>query len=136
MYQGSCLCGKVKVTIAGGIDSIIHCHCSLCRKNSGTAYATNGFIQRDGFNLTEGKQHLSAFEFKPGRIRYFCSYCGSPIYSENKDDPSRLRIRLGLLDSDINERPISHNFVSSKANWDTFDEKIPCYDGFEPSRGK
>ncbi|MDI4650702.1 MULTISPECIES: GFA family protein [Pseudoalteromonas] len=52
MYQGSCLCGKVKVTIAGGIDSIIHCHCSLCRKNSGTAYATNGFIQRDGLGIT------------------------------------------------------------------------------------
>lgn len=134
MYQGSCLCRKV--TIAGGIDSIIHCHCSLCRKNSGTAYATNGFIRRDGFAITQGKQYLSAFEFKAGRIRYFCRCCGSPIYSENKEDMSRLRIRLGLLDSDITERPISHNFVSSKANWDTFDSDIPCYDGFEPSRRK
>ncbi|MBU1294891.1 MAG: GFA family protein [Gammaproteobacteria bacterium] len=44
MYQGSCLCGAVTLEIHGGIDSIIHCHCSKCRKSCGTAYTTNGFI--------------------------------------------------------------------------------------------
>ena len=71
---------------------------------------------------------------KPGRNRHFCKNCGSPVYSSNEDDPSRLRIRLGILDGDIAERPMSHNFVSSKANWEDLDAELPRYEGVEPSR--
>jgi hypothetical protein len=49
-------------------------------------------------------------------------------------DEARLRIRLGLLDSAISERPQSHNFVSSKANWEDLDASLPRYDGYEPGR--
>ncbi len=136
MYQGKCLCGAIEIEISGDISEIIHCHCSLCRKNSGTAYATNGFINTNEFTIMSGKDNLSNFSFKPGRNRHFCRSCGSPVYSSNADDPSRLRIRLGLIDSDIEERPISHNFVSSKANWEDLDANLPRYDGFEPSRKK
>ncbi len=134
MYQGSCLCGSVKFEIADAIDSIIHCHCSLCRKSSGTAFATNGFVRTADFTVTEGQSELSAFESRPGRERYFCSKCGSPIYSSNIQDPDRIRIRLGVVDSDVVERPISHNFVSSKADWEDLDAELPRYDGYEPGR--
>lgn len=136
MYQGSCLCGAIKVELTGAIDSIIHCHCSLCRKNSGTAYATNGFINTNEFRVIDPQNKLSTYEFKPGKNRHFCSVCASPVYSSNTEKPDKLRIRLGILDSDIAERPISHNFVSSKANWDDLDAALPRYDSFEPSRQK
>lgn len=134
VYLGKCLCGEVKIKISGQISDIIHCHCSLCRKNSGTAFATNGFINAADFAVLSGKSSLSTFSFKPGRNRHFCSHCGSPVYSSNEQDPSRYRIRLGILDTDIAERPISHNFVSSKANWEDLDANLPRYDAFEPSR--
>jgi hypothetical protein len=134
MYIGKCLCGEIEIKITGAISDIIHCHCSLCRKNSGTAFATNGFINVTDFEITLGKGNLSQFSFKPGRNRHFCTRCGSPVYSSNEQDPSRYRIRLGILDSDIIERPISHNFVSSKANWEELDAKLPRYDSFEPNR--
>jgi hypothetical protein len=134
MYKGSCLCGAINVEIAGGISDIIHCHCSLCRKNSGTAFATNGFINAAEFSVLDPTNKLGCFEFKPGKKRHFCSVCASPIFSSNSDNSSRLRIRLGLLDSEISERPISHNFVSSKADWEDLDAAIPRYDRFEPSR--
>jgi len=136
MYSGKCLCGEVNITISGEISEIIHCHCSLCRKNSGTAYATNGFINKHEFSITKGSDVLSSFSLKPGKTRHFCSRCASPIYSSNAEDPSRLRIRLGIIDSDISERPISHNFVRSKANWDDLDANLPRYDSYEPSRQK
>ena len=134
MYHGKCLCGAVQISIKGEISDIIHCHCSLCRKSSGTAFATNGFIKAADFAILSGKNNLSAFSFKPGRNRHFCKKCGSPVYSSNEQDPERYRIRLGILDSDISERPISHNFVSSKANWEELDAPLPRYDAFEPSR--
>lgn len=134
MIKGKCLCGEVHIELDGEISDIIHCHCSLCRKNSGTAYATNGFVNAAQFTVIKGKARLSSFSFKPGRYRYFCENCGSPVYSANDDDPTRYRLRLGILDSDISQRPISHNFVSSKANWEEMDAKLPRYDSFEPNR--
>ncbi len=134
MYQGACLCGAVEVEIHGPISSIIHCHCSLCRKSSGTAFATNGFVQRADFKLVKGEAELSQFAFKLGRLRHFCRHCGSPVYSSNEQDPSRLRLRLGILTTDISERPISHNFYSSKANWEDLDAALPRYESFEPGR--
>ncbi|QSX38806.1 GFA family protein [Shewanella sedimentimangrovi] len=134
MYQGSCLCGAVTLTLLGSIDAIIHCHCSKCRKNSGTAYATNGFIQTQDLLITTGLDAIGFFETSPGKRRHFCKLCASPIYSSNARAPDRLRLRLGILDSDIVERPQSHNFVSSKANWDDLDAELPRYDAHEPGR--
>lgn len=136
MYQGSCLCGNVQIKITGKISDIIHCHCSLCRKSSGTAYATNGFVNTKDFHIEQGSEHLGQFEIKPGKIRHFCKTCASPIFSSNATDPSRVRLRLGILDSDISERPISHNFVTSKANWDDLHVTLPHYEEHEPSRNK
>lgn len=136
MYSGKCLCGGVVIQVKGKISDIIHCHCSLCRKNSGTAYATNGFVNSEDFVIEKGKGLLSTFSFKPGRTRHFCKNCGSPVYSSNAQDKSRIRVRLGIFDSDLIERPMSHNFVDSKANWENLDADLPRYSTFEPSRLK
>ena len=134
MYRGSCLCGAIKIELNGIISDIIHCHCSLCRKNSGTAYATNGFINSSEFSVIDPENKLGFYEFKKGKKRHFCTTCASPIYSSNDENPDKLRIRLGILDSQIKERPISHNFVDSKASWDNLDAELPRYKTFEPSR--
>ncbi|MRJ44588.1 GFA family protein [Idiomarina loihiensis] len=134
MYQGSCLCGVVTIEVHGGIDSIIHCHCSMCRKSSGTAYATNGFVAKAGLLIKTGEEQINYYEIAPGKKRHFCRVCASPIFSSNDESPELLRLRLGILDTDIVERPISHNFVSSSANWDELDAELPRYDGHEPSR--
>ncbi len=134
MYQGSCLCGAVTLEVHGKIDSIIHCHCSKCRKSSGTAYATNGFVDKNDVSIKAGHEFIAAYETSPGKKRHFCKVCASPIFSSNQEVPDKLRLRLGILDSDIVERPGSHNFVSSRANWDDLDADLPRYEGYEPSR--
>ncbi|MFT5709006.1 MAG: hypothetical protein ACI9ES_003313, partial [Oceanospirillaceae bacterium] len=58
------------------------------------------------------------------------------LFSENNSDPLRIRLRLGALDSEITERPASHNFVSSKADWHQFNDKLPHYKAQEPKRSK
>jgi hypothetical protein len=134
MYFGSCLCGAIRLEISGPITSIIHCHCSKCRKSSGTAYATNGFVAVNDLSITAGDQLLANFESAPGKHRHFCKICASPVFSTNAAVPEQVRLRLGILDSPISERPISHNFVSSKANWDDLDAQLPRSDSYEPGR--
>lgn len=136
MYEGSCLCGAIEVRITGSISSIIHCHCSLCRKSSGTAYATNGFVNVSELAVLDPNGKLGSHEHNKGKKRHFCTVCASPIYSSNVEDPTRVRIRIGILDSQITERPVSHNFMASKAVWDDPDSQLPRYERYEPSRGK
>ncbi|WP_394145638.1 GFA family protein [Vibrio atypicus] len=134
MYKGSCLCGSIQFSLDGAVTDIIHCHCSLCRKASGSAYATNGFINAVDLKLDDAKGTLTFYESSEGKRKYFCSKCGAPIYSSNAQSPTRYRLRLGVLESDILERPISHNFVTSKANWEEFDADLPHYEKHEPGR--
>jgi hypothetical protein len=134
MYQGSCLCGSLQFSLHNGVTDIIHCHCSLCQKASGSAYATNGFINAADFELTDRDGTLTFYQSGEGKRKYFCKNCGAPIYSSNAQSPQRYRLRLGALDSDITERPIAHNFVTSKANWEDLDVVLPRYEQHEPGR--
>jgi len=128
MYQGGCLCGSVRFEISGGIRDIVYCHCSQCRKAQGTAFATNGVVNRDGFNIIKGDALLTAYETSPGKQKYFCSRCGSPVYSDNTELPEVVRIRLGTIESDVSERPSCHIFVGSRASWDVICDDLPQFE--------
>lgn len=134
MYNGSCLCGKVRFEITSAIQSIIYCHCSQCRKAQGSAFATNGNVDIEGFKFISGENELTAYESSPGQIKCFCKHCGSPVISKNESIPNRVRVRLGVIETDISERPIAHIFSTSKANWEDIEGDLPQYESYEPGR--
>lgn len=131
MYQGSCLCGKIKFTLSDEISDIIYCHCSQCRKAQGSAFATNANVKEKSFNFVSGENNLTAFKYSNEQTKYFCKTCGSPVMSKNSGSPDTVRIRLGTIESDITERPEAHIFVSSKANWENISDNIPQYDEYK-----
>ncbi len=45
---GSCLCGRVRYEAEGELTAMHHCHCSRCRKHSGAAFVTDGFVAASG----------------------------------------------------------------------------------------
>ena len=128
MYQGSCLCGKVKFTITNKVNDIVYCHCSLCRKAQGSAFATNGNVATNHFKFLSGEDNLTAYRQSDTQTKLFCSTCGSPIMSKNSSSPDVIRIRLSTIESDINESPEAHIFVSSKAKWEEISGNLPQYD--------
>ena len=134
MYKGSCLCGKVRFEISSEIQNIIYCHCSQCRKAQGSAFATNGNVEAGGFKFISGEDELTAYESSPGQTKYFCRNCGSPIMSKNDSSPNTVRVRLGVIESDITERPVAHIFATSKANWEEIAGDLPQYEAYEPGR--
>ncbi len=134
MYIGGCLCGGIRFELHGSIDNIVCCHCSQCRKAQGSAFATNGVVQEAEFRLLAGEPLLTGYESSPGQSKYFCRQCGSPLFSRHIHRPGELRIRLGVIDSDINERPAAHIFVGSKACWETLTGDLSQFDEYEPSR--
>ena len=70
---------------------------------------------------------MTAYESAPGEFKYFCKTCGSPVMKKTDKQPQLTRIRLGLLESDITERPAAHIFTASKANWDEIYDDLPRF---------
>lgn len=130
MYHGSCLCGEVTFTINNEIKDIVCCHCSLCRKAQGSAFATNANVKMKDFNFVSGESNLSSYRSSETQTKLFCKTCGSPIISKNTLTPDTIRIRLGSIETDIVERPEAHIFVASKANWEDISDNIPQYDEY------
>lgn len=54
MYQGSCLCRNVRYEVTGEMGDFGYCHCTSCRKASGSAHAANAPVARSNFRLISG----------------------------------------------------------------------------------
>jgi hypothetical protein len=127
VYKGSCLCRNVQYEVAGEIGEFGYCHCTSCRKASGSAHAANGPVERAQFRLVSGGDTLREFESSPGKVRAFCSRCGSPIYAYLTASRETLRIRLGTLDTPLAKLPKAHTWVSDKASWEPIDDELPQF---------
>jgi hypothetical protein len=134
MHRGSCLCGTIRYEIRGELGPITLCHCAQCRKAQGTAFAAVAPVRVADFTVVAGRDALTEYESSPGKRRAFCSRCGSPIYSRRDTLPDALRLRIGLLDTPIDAKPVAHIFATSRAEWDEIHDDLPQYAGTEPGR--
>jgi hypothetical protein len=132
MHKGSCLCGRVRYEVTGDIGDFGYCHCTSCRKASGTAHAANAPVQRSQFLLTSGVEELREFESSPGKVRVFCGRCGSPLYAYLRSNLDVIRIRLGSLDTAFTETPRAHTWVSDKASWEPIEDDLPQFPEWAP----
>jgi hypothetical protein len=117
MLTGACLCGKVQYEIEGRPRFMYQCHCGKCRAATGASFATNVIVDTDRFHITAGRESLGAYESSPRKLRYFCSACGSPVYSHGESTKHLVSVRAGTLKQDPGLRVAYHAFVASKAPW-------------------
>ena len=128
MLSASCLCGGVQIAVSGKVGPLVYCHCSRCRKSSGTAFSANVNVRRTYWRFAAGEELVREFESSPGVYRAFCSRCGSPVYSRWDADPDMLRLRLGLVDGDPGRRSLAHFYVGSKAAWFEIVDSLPQFE--------
>jgi hypothetical protein len=129
MLEGGCLCGGVRFTIDGKLGPAGFCHCSQCRRASGSAFAANAPVRTRYFALRSGAEWVREYESSPGKYRAFCGRCGSPLYSRRDAEPELRRVRLGTLDGDPERRPLAHFWVGSKAPWFEITDSLPQLQG-------
>ena len=125
MLHGSCLCGKIKYEIHGAPLIMYYCHCGTCRKATGSSFATNIAVRAEDLKIVAGREALASFESSPKKQRYFCSGCGSPIYSHGEGTRGIVSVRCGTLDDDPGVRPAVHGYVASKAAWWEIRDDLP-----------
>jgi len=129
MIRGSCLCGGVKFEITGTTGPFELCHCSRCRKATGSAFSAGLRVRGEDFRLVQGQELIKTFEAPilnapPPYTNRFCGRCGSPL-PVPAGDGSSFDVSAGTLDDDPGIRPDKHIYVDFKSSWYRIEDDLP-----------
>jgi hypothetical protein len=128
--KGGCLCGKVNYEISGPLFNVDHCHCSMCRRQHGAAFATYADFNPGDFKWTSGEGLVKTYDGLPGDGWCFCSECGSTL--AGTDNGKITTVTLGTVEGDPGIKPESHIFVGSKAKWFDITDDLPQFEERAP----
>ncbi len=118
MPQGECNCGAVAFEISTGVADVYVCHCSICRRFTGSGGIAVVIVDNDAFRWISGDDQVSAWT-KPATdwSGFFCRRCGSPVPGPNDD--SRMFVPASLLTDGTDQLRVAHHiWVNSRAEWE------------------
>lgn len=130
ILSGKCFCGAVAYTVPDEFLYAAHCHCSNCRRTTGSAFKPFAGIEREKLALANGHGDLLLFGDEAGNDTH-CKACGSLLYSVVRDG-AYVHVAMGTLVDAPKIRPSKHVFVGSKAPWFTITDNLPQFDGHAP----
>lgn len=116
LITGSCLCGEINYQLSGSLGAIGHCHCHMCQKAHGAAFATYINVVAEEFKFTKGENLLSVFKSSGDVERTFCSLCGSNLQFR-KIGKARFGITAGTLDCRVSRVPDFEIWTTSSQPW-------------------
>ena len=132
VVSGSCLCGGVRFEIDGQLTPIQYCHAARCRKVTGSAFAAEVAAKASGFRWIEGEDLVTVYEAPllrepPAYRNAFCRTCGSPL-PVALGGTEWVVLHAGVLDGDVETRPIHHIFVGQNPSWHTISDALPQFE--------
>ncbi len=133
--SGSCLCKKVTYAITDNLGIFQYCHCSRCRKFTGSAYASNLLVSPGDFKWTSGQEFVGRFELDEAKhfATSFCKNCGSSLPWLAKSGKAVI-VPAGTLDGDPKIRPFQNIYFSSRAVWYEEPHSLPKYEELPPKK--
>ncbi len=124
---GSCLCGAVHYRVEDAFLYAVNCHCSNCRRATGSAFKPFAGIGSDKLALVAGDEKVLRYGDEAAHDVH-CGVCGSLLYSL-LNHGARIHLAMGTLIDAPSIRPGAHIFVGSKAPWYEITDDLPQYDG-------
>lgn len=126
--KGSCLCGAVRYEVTGEPQRFFHCHCSRCRKATGTGHASNLFLQPGSLKWASGEGQLRSFKVPEAKrfTNVFCATCGSRLPRQIQGSDAVI-IPAGSLDDEAPLKPQARIFYGSRASWSCEAGELPVH---------
>ena len=121
--RGSCLCGAVQYAVEDAFVYALICHCSQCRRATGSAFKPFGGIQKQQLALVAGTDVVMRYGGEAAHDVH-CGRCGSLLYSWFRDSPY-VHVTYGTLQDSPTLHPTAHIYVGSKAPWDVINDDLP-----------
>ncbi|MFG1357513.1 GFA family protein [Xanthobacter pseudotagetidis] len=109
VVQGGCLCGAVRYRLRHP-RAAYWCHCTMCRRASGSAALPWVSVARGDFELVQGV--MTTYASSAGVSRDFCGRCGSPILFDMACEDA-VDVTLGTLDQPDLLPPSHHIWCST-----------------------
>lgn len=130
---GKCLCGAIAYSCSAEPALAGNCHCSDCKKASGSGYAPTMFFPDDVVSITGEVKFFGSQAASGNTIsRGFCPTCGSQLFGKSEAMPGMLAIRAGSLDDVSVYKPGIDIFTDHAAAWDVMDPDLPKFPGMPP----
>ena len=129
--RGQCLCGSVQYAVRGEFEYALNCHCTQCRRATGSAFKSLAGIRRSNISLNKGSDCLLIYGDEKAAHDVHCRNCGSLLYSIVRDG-AYVHVAMGTLLDEPGIRPSMHIFVGSKAPWHLINDDLPQHSGFPP----
>jgi hypothetical protein len=128
LVRGSCLCRAVGYEARLPFAKFVNCHCSRCRKASGSAFAANAYVLPDAFRWTRGENVVVRYDLPEARsfASSFCGKCGSPVPHGTRSG-REIIIPAGSLDDDPRANPSTNVHWSSRAGWSPRFSELPTH---------
>jgi hypothetical protein len=128
ILTGSCLCGSVSFEVRSPFFRFAHCHCSRCRKATGTGHATNLYCSPERFSWRQGQALTVRFDLPSARSfsTAFCSKCGSPLPHHTRSGREVI-VPASSLDTQPKQEPQARLFWASAVSWSRRSEDLPCF---------
>jgi len=128
MFEGTCLCGKIRYRVDGRIHEMSHCHCSMCRRIHGAAFGTYAQVKSPVFHWLRGESSLKAYVSSPGVKRIFCTHCGSTLQALYDESPDVIYLTMGTIEGNPPHPEPFHIFTGSKVPWLEITDGCDQYD--------
>jgi hypothetical protein len=124
--NGGCLCGVVQYQASGDPQRFYHCHCTRCRKSTGTGHASNLFLSNSTLTFTHGEALLKRFKVPEAKrfARHFCAECGCAV-ARFVPELDGVMIPAGSLDDQPPIKPQARIFWGSRADWSCDGDSLP-----------
>ena len=91
---GACLCGAVRFELGGPLERVAHCHCTICQRAHGAAFATWVAVPNERLRITAGEESVVHYRSSEIGTRSFCRTCGSSMFCtlDTSADPRSNRL--------------------------------------------
>lgn len=116
--EGACLCRRVRYRVTGPFEVFHLCHCSQCRRSTGSAHAANIFTEPDRIEWLAGEDLVKRYTPDEAGVisKCFCTHCGSLVpYVSLKS--GKLIIPAGGLCEPPGIDPVDNIFWRDRADW-------------------
>ena len=129
LLTGKCMCGAVEYSVEDSFEYAMNCHCSNCRRTTGSAFKPIAGIRRERFQLVKGAEAILIYGNPDETHDVHCGTCGSLVYSVVREG-AYAHVPMGTLMDAPAIRPTAHIFVGSKAPWYEITDDLPQYREF------
>ncbi|WP_417761489.1 GFA family protein [Shewanella sp.] len=129
--RGQCDCGYIQYQI-NCEPLVVHCcHCSWCRRETGSAFAINAMIEADQVQLLSGEPVLVNTPSNSGKGQQIarCPHCHVALWSHYAGSgPLTKFVRVGTLVTPEALPPDVHIFTADKLPWVLLPQHVAAFE--------